>query len=206
MKALLKVAGGRWGYRNGGKLFCPARSITFEVRRAEIVLLKGENGTGKTTILRGLLGLVEKAEGEVAFATDRSEIGYVPQESSIERSVPASVLDLVRSGSPDNWNTGVGPAEHALDYVGIAGLKNRRYAMLSGGQRQRVLVARALVGNPKLLFLDEPTINVDAETAAGIGALLSRLCGEVGMGIVITTHATGWVRATREVRVFAGED
>jgi ABC-type Mn2+/Zn2+ transport system ATPase subunit len=87
--------------------------------------------------------------------------------------------------------------------VGIESLAGHHYARLSGGQRQRVLVARAMVGGPKLMLLDEPAINVDAATAARIGKLLTRLCHEGELGMVITSHIRDWVEASREVTIEA---
>ncbi|UCH82640.1 MAG: ATP-binding cassette domain-containing protein [Candidatus Latescibacterota bacterium] len=199
--ALLEVNDAEWGYSTGSGLFFPAKRVSFHVRPREIVLLTGPNGAGKTTILRGLLGLVRQGSGTIRWSLPRSLVSYVPQESAIDRSIPATALDVVRTGNPTDWGRGVGPARKALAHLGIESLATQHYAWLSGGQRQRVLFARAMVGSPKLLLLDEPTINVDAATADRIGELLTRLCTQDELGMVITSHVKDWVAATREVKV-----
>jgi ABC-type Mn2+/Zn2+ transport system ATPase subunit len=195
------VIDGCWGYNLGGSFFSPAREISFAVTPGEIVLLSGPNGVGKTTILRGLLGLTRSRRGSLTWNIDRSQIGYVPQESVIDRSIPATVLDIVRTGEPLLWPSGKRAALDALQFVGIGNLASRHIARLSGGQRQRVLVARALAGDPQLLLLDEPTINVDEDSARQIGRLIRRLADERGLGVVATSHVTDWVEADREVTV-----
>lgn len=199
---LLAVVDGVWGYRTAAGVMAPAAPVSFHVAEREIVLLSGDNGSGKTTILRGMLGLVENLGGTVAWGIDRRDVGYVPQESVLDRSVPATALDVVRSGAPGDWRGGRAGALAALDQVGLADRPDVRFGSLSGGQRQRVLVARALLGRPRMLVLDEPTVNVDAETAARIGQLLDDLRGQ-GPGMVITSHVHDWITATREVPVQA---
>lgn len=195
---LLEVDRARWGYPAEGKVFYPAPAVSFAVREGDLVMLTGENGSGKTTLLRGLLGLVGHHEGEVRWHIKRDEVGYIPQESAIDRSLPATVMDIVRTGRPAHWARGREDALRALREVGLADREDRLFSRLSGGQRQRVLVARALTGRPRLLFLDEPTINVDAPSAQRLGRLLGQLAGE-GLGILATSHVTGWVPASREV-------
>jgi ABC-type Mn2+/Zn2+ transport system ATPase subunit len=123
----------------------------------------------------------------------------------IDRSIPVSVLDVVRSGDPLNWPTGKQNALDALRFVQMAEFASRHVGRLSGGQRQRVLVARALAGAPRLLLLDEPTINVDENSARQIGLLLRRLTTERGLGMIVTSHVTDWIDADREVKVQSAE-
>ncbi|MCP4550306.1 MAG: ATP-binding cassette domain-containing protein [bacterium] len=200
---LLKVEEGCWGYHLNGDLFAPARPVDFEIAAGEILLLTGDNGCGKTTILRGLLGLVRRKSGRIAWGVERDDLGYVPQESVIDRSVPATALDIVRSGDPTRWSRGRDAALEALGRVDLAERADTPFASLSGGQRQRALVARALIGAPRLLLMDEPTINVDAPSARRIGDLLRELSRSRGLGMVITCHVKTWIDADREVPVRA---
>lgn len=199
---LLSVRDGVWGYRQAGGWLLPADAISFVVGRGDIVMLAGDNGSGKTTILRGILGLNEKRGGTVTWGVEREKVGYVPQEGVIDGSVPARALDVVRTGQPLDWGAGRERALEALEQVGLQSRSEMLFGSLSGGQRQRVLVARALVGGPSLLVLDEPTVNVDAETADQIGGLLENLRSG-GLGMVITSHVKDWVRSSRVVQVTA---
>ncbi len=199
---MLKVTDGLWGYRGPGGWFLPAQPVSFAVAQGEIVMLAGDNGSGKTTILRGVLGLTDKFSGQVEWDVSREQVGYVPQESVIDGSVPATALDVVRTGQPLDWGGSEERARRAMAQVGIEDLRGMLFGSLSGGQRQRVLVARALIGSPRLLVLDEPTVNVDPETAGQIGILLEELRQD-GLGMVITSHVRDWLQTTRVVQVFA---
>lgn len=197
---LMNVTDGIWGYRSSGGWFLPAEPVSFTVAEGEIVMLAGDNGSGKTTILRGILGLTDQFSGDVQWDVSREKVGYVPQESVIDGSVPATALDVVRTGEPLDWGGSEERACRALAQVGMEEMCGYLYGSLSGGQRQRVLVARALIGSPSLLVLDEPTVNVDAETAAQIGLLLEELRHD-GLGMVITSHVKNWLQTTRIVTV-----
>ncbi len=196
---LLKVEQGLWGYQNAGGWSLPTSPVDFQVSPGEIVLLSGDNGSGKTTILRGLLNLVEMKSGHLQWKVSRQDMGYVPQESVIDNSTPAWAIDVVGTGDPSSWGQ-QDEAIAVLDQVGLSKHGKDLFRSMSGGQRQRVLVAKALMGRPSLLILDEPTVNVDADTALQIGLLLETL-REKGLGMVITSHVRDWVRATREIQI-----
>jgi len=202
---LLEVLGGRWGYRSSEGIFYPARAIDFTVDAGEIVMLSGRNGCGKTTIMRGLLGRATAQHGTVNWTVARNEVGYVPQESGIDHSIPATVTEIVRTGDPARWRRNGAEARSALEAVGMQGHADAAFSRLSGGQRRRALIARALIGHPRLLLLDEPTINVDESGARRVGELLQQLASS-GLGILATSHVSGWVAASRRVPVSsAGE-
>ena len=149
--------------------------VDLTLDRGERLAVVGPNGGGKTTLLRLVLGLLEPQQGTIEVfgqppIAARSKIGYVPQTSKVDTSVPASALDVVLMGClrhkpwgprfPKRLQT---RAREALAQVGLAELAHRRLHELSGGQCQRVLIARALIGEPDLLLLDEPTSGVDDE-------------------------------------------
>lgn len=147
------------------------------VDRGERLAVVGPNGGGKTTLLRLILGLLEPQQGTIEVLgrrpiEARPSVGYVPQTSKVDLSVPATALDVVLMGClrSRSW----GPtfpkrfrikALESLGQVGLATPADRRLHELSGGQCQRVLIARALVGEPDLLLLDEPTSAVDERPA-----------------------------------------
>ena len=161
----------------------------------------GPNGGGKTTLLRVVLGLVEPSRGKVEVfgqspVEARKNIGYVPQISFFDRDFPINVMDAVlmgrlsvRSLFQRFTREDKDAALLALEKVEIADLRHRQIGKLSGGERQRVFIARALVSNPKLLLLDEPTASVDPKMKTGIYDLLDKL--KEDMTIILVTHDMG---------------
>jgi ABC-type Mn2+/Zn2+ transport system ATPase subunit len=170
----------------------------------DFVLLTGPNGCGKTTLIRGLLGMVPWASGGIDLRTGRERIGYVPQEGGVEAGGPATSLDVVRSALPFGWGAGRRAAAEALDKVGLPHKASAPYGSLSGGQRRRVLVARALAADPALLLLDEPIANVDEETSAALEALLAGLCAREGKAVLAAVHDPLWGREARRLKVEKG--
>jgi len=162
----------------------------------------GPNGGGKTTLLKVILGLLRPTRGTVRIlgetgATARRKIGYVPQFRTFDFEYPISVREMVLSGRLGHINRiprRYGAEDHArteeaLETMGIAGLADRQIRNLSGGEQQRAIIARALVGDPKVLLLDEPTVYVDAPTAAQFYHILDGLREQ--MAIVLVTHDIG---------------
>jgi zinc transport system ATP-binding protein len=158
---------------------------SFAVPRGEFLAVIGPNGGGKTTLLKILLGLLEPRRGRVrvlgvAPREAARRVGYVPQDVSTGKDFPISVLDAVcmgrlpfPMGRPSREDRA--KAREALDRLGLADRAEERIGCLSQGQRQRVLIARALAGEPELLFLDEPTASVDGATQASLHDLLREL-------------------------------
>lgn len=161
----------------------------------------GPNGGGKTTLLKVILGLIEPSQGEVKVfgqppARVRRSIGYVPQLSFFDRSFPINVMDVVlmgrlsvRSAFHKYSREDKDAALRALEKVEMEDLRYRQIGKLSGGERQRVFIARALVSNPKLLLLDEPTASVDSKMKIGVYDLLDKL--KKDMAIILVTHDMG---------------
>jgi len=177
-------------------------SVSLTVKEGEFTAVIGPNGAGKTTLLKVILGLVEPSRGTVEvfgvpprdLGARRAKIGYVPQILTIDLDFPVAVVEAVLMGT--YGRVGVGrtcreedrsAATAALEKVGIADLRDRPIARLSSGQRQRVFIARALVNDPELLLLDEPTTGVDAETTGNLYALLKDLKDD-GITIVMVSH------------------
>ncbi len=152
----------------------------------------GPSGSGKTTLLRALLGSVRPASGTV-HRRPGLRIGYVPQVETVNWSFPVTVGECVlmarTTGRRLPWRSAAERAEvsEVLDRLGLESLANRHIRELSGGQQQRVFIARALLGKPQLLLMDEPTSGVDVATRHEILHLLEDL-HQGGLSIVLTTH------------------
>jgi zinc/manganese transport system ATP-binding protein len=165
--------------------------IDVEIGWAERVAILGPNGSGKTTLLRVLLGTVKPSRGRVERAKG-TKVSYVPQLETVNWNFPVTVEECVlmsRTGRRLPWPSREERVEVAgvLDRLGIGGLAKRHIRQLSGGQQQRMFLARALLRQPDLLLLDEPTSGVDVATRHEVLHLLGDL-NEAGIGIVLTTH------------------
>lgn len=174
------------------------QDVNLEVYNGDFIGLIGPNGGGKSTLLKVILGLLPAQSGQVTILGQdvrhgRHTIGYVPQFVESDRAFPISVWDTVRMGLLTGWNLfhrlsnqEKGQIEAALAEVGMLNLRQSAMGELSGGQRQRVFIARALVANPKILLLDEPTASVDPNVTKDIYELLSQLNQK--MAIVLVSH------------------
>ncbi|HEV2073877.1 MAG TPA: metal ABC transporter ATP-binding protein [Thermomicrobiales bacterium] len=159
----------------------------------------GPNGAGKSTMLKAILGLVPVAAGTVEIfghtsAKQRQLVGYVPQRGSVDWNFPTSALDVVTMGTYGQlgWFRRPGKAEHeramhSLEQVGMADFAHRQISQLSGGQQQRVFLARALVQDAELYFMDEPFVGVDAQTERAIVTLLQTLRSQ-GKTVICVHH------------------
>lgn len=169
------------------------KKVNFEVRQGEYIGIIGPNGGGKTTALKLILGFLKPQKGTVNIGCPSTRMGYVPQINAYDKAFPISVLEVVLMGSLGklSW-MGTLPKEEKerarllLKEVGCDHLEKRAFGTLSGGQAQKVLIARALMCDPELLLLDEPTANIDAESEAAIFAYLKTLQGK--KTIMIVTH------------------
>ena len=173
--------------------------IDLTVPRGILMAIVGPNGAGKTTLIKSILGLLKVAAGQVLlfgnpYKKERSRIAYVPQRGSVDWEFPTSVLDVVLMGlyGKLGWFRRPGKKEkaiarEALEKVGIADLENRQIKQLSGGQQQRVFLARALVQDAELYFMDEPFQGVDAITERAIIDLLRSL-REQGKTVLVVHH------------------
>lgn len=178
--------------------------VSFEVARGEFAALCGPNGGGKTTLLRAALGLVHLAGGELEVLGERpgraaAAVGYLPQAKSFGGAFPARVVELIVAARRGAWPFLVSAAEREdaralLARVGGERLVDSPLAGLSGGELQRVFLARALVGDPALLLLDEPTAGVDSRGRAELLELLAAIAERSDLAAVLVTHNPGAVR------------
>ena len=172
--------------------------INLSIEQNDFLGIIGPNGGGKTTLLKVILGLITPSHGRVLVLGEtpqrsRGSIGYVPQHNLFDRNFPISVWDVALMGrysraglfrrySSDDRTA----ALNALQTVGMLDHKDHQMGKLSGGEQQRVLIARALVSEPKLLLLDEPTASVDSTMQTEFYELLDRL--KHRMAIVLVSH------------------
>ncbi|KGR91569.1 zinc ABC transporter ATP-binding protein [Ureibacillus massiliensis 4400831 = CIP 108448 = CCUG 49529] len=178
-------------------------NISFKVEEGDFLAILGPNGSGKSTLLKLMLGLIKPISGEIKLFDEpiqsfrhREWIGYVSQKSNAFNSAfPATVEEVVKSGLakkvglfkrlPKNSNDLV---EKALSAVGMEKYQSRNIGQLSGGQQQRVFIARALIAEPKLLILDEPTVGIDHENVQSFYDMLASLNEEQQKTIILVTH------------------
>ena len=179
-------------------------NISIGIGRGEYVGIIGPNGGGKTTLLRLLLGLAAPSHGSVEVKIPKAKIGYVPQRSSSgEITFPATVHEIIESGIFDAKSSHDRDRRihDAMKTTGISHLSTRRIGTLSGGERQRAMIARALAGNPDVLFLDEPTSAIDPGSQEEFYAFLRKLHDEKRLTIVLVSHDTDAI-AHQVERVF----
>ncbi len=173
--------------------------IDLSVPEGVMAAIIGPNGAGKSTLIKAVLNLIPRAAGEARFfgmsyEQARSRIGYVPQRGSVDWDFPTSVLDVVMMGlyGKLGWLKRPGKPERekalgALSQVGLSDFAERQIGQLSGGQQQRTFLARALVQEADLYFMDEPFAAVDAVTERAIVDLLQGLRAK-GKTVVVVHH------------------
>ena len=169
--------------------------LSFEIPEGDFLGLVGPNGAGKTTILRAILGALRPLSGSVTLKAGL-RFGYVPQRDSVDYGFPLKVVDVVLMGRYDRIGLGRRPsaadrdlAVQALAHVGIAHLAEQQLGSLSGGQKQRTLIARALVGDPNILVLDEPTNGMDLVSTTQILSLVRDLHERDKITVLMVSHA-----------------
>ena len=173
--------------------------VDLNVPSGVLMAIVGPNGAGKTTLIKAILGLVTPAAGRVLiygqpYVDQRRLVGYVPQRGSVDWDFPTSVLDVVMMGCYGTLGWGRRPGRRerargmtALENVGMLDFADRQISQLSGGQQQRVFLARALVQDAQVYFMDEPFQGVDATTERAIVSLLQDLRA-AGKTVVAVHH------------------
>ena len=173
-----------------------ARDINFSVNQGDYLCIVGENGAGKSTLMKTLLGLLKPISGEITAGDGlkRNEIGYLPQQTEVQRDFPASVTEVVMSGfagamklRPFYSRKDKETALKNMERMGISDLRKACYRELSGGQQQRVLLARALCATSRLLLLDEPVSGLDPKVTEDMYELIADLNRE-GTAIIMISH------------------
>jgi zinc/manganese transport system ATP-binding protein len=176
------------------------RDVSFAIAPGEFIGVLGPNGAGKTTLMRAILGLLPPAAGTLhvfgaAPTRGNPAIGYLPQLRTVLPDLRVRGLDYIASslhgerwGLPSLANADRHAIEHTLDAVGAADLARRPLSDMSGGERQRLLLAQALMGNPKLLLLDEPLISLDARHQEVVIDVVRRIARERGITVLFSAH------------------
>lgn len=181
------------GYEDG----IVVSDVSFELNRGDYVCIVGENGAGKSSLLKGILGLAKIQGGKLEYGDgmSRADVGYLPQQKDYQKNFPATVKEVVMSGFLNKM--GLRPyynrAEKAkameiLSDFGMADYVRASFGSLSGGQKQRVLLARAMCATDKLLLLDEPTTGLDPVATEELYELLKRLNREKKTTILMVSH------------------
>ncbi|MDP2891357.1 MAG: ABC transporter ATP-binding protein [Bacteroidota bacterium] len=195
MKKLLEIKNLSAGYDNQIVL----ENVSLDIFSNDFIGVIGPNGGGKTTLIKTILGLIKPIFGEVNLLINKTNVGYLPQVNQIDKRFPISVFDVVRSGKADtalfssfHKNTREKEkAESLLQEMGISALRNKSIGELSGGQMQRVFLCRALMNEPELLVLDEPSTYVDNNFEGELYLKLKELSDR--MAILLISHDVGTI-------------
>ena len=168
-------------------------NVSFSINDNDFLGIIGPNGAGKTTLFACMLGILNNYKGEINFFGQDvkksrkylKEIGYVPQKPIFEKNFPATVTKIVRLGIKNGSEKQV---DDVLQQVWIHELSHRRIGELSGGQQQRVFIAKALIGNPKILILDEPVTGIDTQSKELFYSILRDLNKNQKITIIWSSH------------------
>ena len=172
-------------------------NINMQIKKKDMVAVVGPNGGGKSTLLKLALGIIRPIRGEVELFGKPingqiTRTGYVPQSLMYDDSFPVNVMDVVLMGRAERHVCGLynradrAAAMQALEEVDLAPLARRSFSQLSGGEKQRAMIAQALASEPEIIFLDEPTANVDSIVENKIYDLLAELNQRIT--IVVVSH------------------
>jgi zinc/manganese transport system ATP-binding protein len=177
--------------------------VDLEVGAGEFVAVLGPNGVGKSTLIKVLLGVLPAAAGEVRVLGEQpgqsgQRVGYLPQRRSFDASLRMRGTDIVGLGwDGDRWGIPLPGRQRkaarariaeVIELVGASAYANRPIGQCSGGEQQRLLIAQALVRRPELLLLDEPLDSLDLPNQAAVAALVSRICRDEGVTVVMVAH------------------
>jgi ABC-type Mn2+/Zn2+ transport system ATPase subunit len=170
------------------------QNVNLQIHESEFWCFIGPNGEGKTTLLRALLGALRPSRGRVYLRPDfarRTRVGFVPQECDLNLALPTTVREFILTGTaglPLDGAMRQSRLARVLEVMGLQRVRVRNFWNLSGGQRQRAMVARALVRDPLLLVVDEPTAGLDMAAATGLLEIITDLNRAKGITVVFVTH------------------
>ena len=196
MNPIIKCEHTDFGYENHDAVI----DLNLEIYPGDYLCVVGENGSGKSTLIKGMLGLLKPTGGSLSVADElkRGGIGYLPQQTAAQKDFPATVQEVVLSGTlsrrgnrPFYSRAERKLAAHNLERLGIEHLKQKCYRELSGGQQQRGLIARALCATEQLLILDEPITGLDPSAIQDFYHLIKKLNKEDGITIIMVSHDIG---------------
>lgn len=175
-----------------------AKNLNFKIDQGDYLCVVGENGTGKSTLIKTLLGLIKPLNGEVIAnvqGKNHKGVGYLPQQTQAQKDFPASVWEVVLSGVLNNdhrcpfYNKkDKAEAEKNMEKLNILDLKKRCYRELSGGQQQRVLLARALCATDSVWILDEPVTGLDPAASMEFYETIKDLNKKENVTIIMVSH------------------
>lgn len=187
--------------------------LTFHLHTRTFMLIEGSNGSGKTTLLKTLLGLLPPVSGDLSWMVPRESLRFVPQTRTLDPMLPATVYDVLATG----LHQGKGrrslrvhidrsALKEALAMVRMEGFGHHLFRELSEGQKQLILVARALLGEPRVLLLDEPSASMDPEREAETVDLLHEIQSNSGVTVVMIAHGSSVARraSTRIMEIQRG--
>ncbi|KIN72737.1 ATP-binding cassette domain-containing protein [Sulfitobacter guttiformis] len=157
--------------------------VSLSVEPGEIVTIVGPNGSGKTSLLRAIIGAVKPVKGRVIQGSG-VKIGYVPQRLQIDETLPITVSRFLKLPG----GVAVADIDQSLKHAGVPDLANAQLSKLSGGQFQRVLLARALIGKPDLLLLDEATQGLDQRGSASFYQQIETVRRDTGCAVLMISH------------------
>lgn len=161
-------------------------SLDLKIEEGSFTAILGPNGAGKSTTIAMLLGLLRPTSGTITYQTSKPRIGVVFQGSVLDAELSVQENLQVRQKMTGSKNQSEISA--VMQQLGVSEFAKKRYGRLSGGQRRRVDIARALLGQPEILFLDEPTAGLDIQTRQAIWRVLGELRRQEHLTIVLTTH------------------
>ena len=186
--------------------------ISFWIPKGEFVCLCGPNGAGKSTLLKAIMGLLPVTRGTIRIGgqdvvAGHHRVGYVPQRKGFDRDFPARAVDLIVAALRGTWPGRIKPDERerargVLAKIGGERLIDKPLASLSGGETQRVFLARALINDPSLIVLDEPTAGVDARGRGELLELMTTLSRSDELAAILVTHNLAAVAQTAERIVY----